>query len=63
MNASRRVWASAEARCQATFWRVAAAVTGFAVHHPRMMRALPVGLLAVAAFLLGQAAGQLLVSL
>jgi hypothetical protein len=55
-----RAPSSTQARLHTAFWRVAAATTGFAVHHPRAMRALPVGLLAVAAFLLGRAAGQLL---
>jgi len=39
---------------------MAAAVTGFAVHHPRTMRAIPVGMLAVAAFILGHAAAEAL---
>jgi len=63
MIAVRRALSSTEARLHAAFWRVAAAATGFAVHHPRTMRFAPVGLLAVTAFLLGRAAGQLLVAL
>ena len=63
MSAVRRALSSTEARLHAAFWRVAAAATGFAVHHPRTMRFAPVGLLAVTAFLLGRAAGQLLVAL
>jgi hypothetical protein len=52
---------SATRDCMHTgFWRVAAATTGFAVHHPRTMRVLPVGLVAFAAFALGRAAGQIL---
>jgi hypothetical protein len=56
----RRALSSTEARLHAAFWRVAAAATGFAVHHPRTMRFAPVGLLAVTAFALGRAAGQLI---
>jgi hypothetical protein len=52
-------WASTTARLQASFWRAAADVTGFALHHPRIARAIPLGLMAVAAFVLGRAAGQL----
>jgi hypothetical protein len=63
MIAVRRALASTEARLQAAFWRVAAATTGFAVHHPRTMRFAPVGLLAVTAFALGRAAGQFLIAL
>jgi len=62
MIAVRRALSSTEARVHAAFWRAAAAATGFAVHHPRTMRFAPVGLLAVTAFLLGRAAGQLLVA-
>ena len=62
MIALRRTLSSTEARLQGAFWRVAAAATGFAVHHPRTMRFAPVGLLAVTAFALGRAAGILLIS-
>ncbi len=62
MIAVRRVLSSTEARLHAAFWRVAAAATGFAVHHPRTMRFAPVGLLAVTAFALGRAAGMLLIT-
>jgi hypothetical protein len=50
------------ARAEAAIWRAAAAVTGFALHHPRTARAVPVSILAAAAFLLGRAAGQLFFS-
>ena len=60
MIAVRRALSSTEARLHATFWRVAATATGFAVHHPRTMRFAPVGLLAVTAFALGRAAGEAL---
>ena len=60
MIALRRALSSTEARLQGAFWRVAAAATGFAVHHPRTMRFAPVGLLAVTAFALGRAAGEAL---
>jgi hypothetical protein len=62
MTAVRRLLSLTEARLFTAFWRVAAAMTGFAVHHPRTMRVLPVGLLAVTAFALGRAAGILLSS-
>ena len=62
MTAVRRLLSPTEARLHNAFWRVAAATTGFAVHHPRTMRILPVGLLAVTAFALGRAAGILLSS-
>ena len=60
MTTVHRAWASTEARLQSAFWRVAAATTGFAVHHPRTMRFLPVGLLAVASFATGRAVGNIL---
>jgi hypothetical protein len=59
----RHVWDLVRIRTEATVWRAAAGLTGFAVHHPRTMRGIPVGLLAMAAFLLGRAAGQLLAAL
>lgn len=62
MIAVRRTLSSTEARLHSAFWRVAAAATGFAVHHPRTMRFAPVGLLAVTAFALGRAAGMLLIT-
>jgi hypothetical protein len=58
MIAVHRALSLTEARLQAAFWRVAAAATGFAVHHPRTMRFAPVGLLAVTAFALGRAAAE-----
>ena len=63
MSAFRHAWTSRRIRIESAFWRRAATVTGFAVHHPRTMRGIPVGLLAVAAFALGRAAGQLLTAL
>jgi hypothetical protein len=47
-------------RAEAGFWRAAAAVTGFAVHHPRIMRALPIAAIAAAAYFVGREAGQIL---
>jgi len=60
MIALRRSWSSIGARTQAAFWHTAAAVTGFAVHHPRLMRLLPIVVLALAAFAVGRVAGNLL---
>jgi hypothetical protein len=62
MTNLQRAWTSAEVQTKAAFWRAAAGATGFAVHHPRLMRALPVGLLAMAAFAVGRAAGQFITS-
>jgi hypothetical protein len=59
MSVASSFWAVTTARAQAGFWRAAADVTGFALHHPRVARAIPLGLLAVTAFILGRAAGQL----
>lgn len=47
-------------RAQATFWGAAATATGFAVRHRRSLRAFPVVILAVGAFVVGRAAGLLL---
>ena len=59
MSVATSFRANTKARLQTGFWRAAAAITGFALHHPRTARAIPVGLLAVTAFVLGRAAGQL----
>jgi hypothetical protein len=60
MNPGRRRMPPAPERLLTAFWRFAAAVTGYAVDHPQLMRVLPITLLAAAAFALGRAAGSLL---
>ena len=60
MNPSRRRMSPVQERVLTAFWRLAAAVTGFAVDHPQFMRVLPLALLAAVAFALGRAAGSLL---
>jgi hypothetical protein len=60
VNAFVRRARAIEDRVGAGFWRAAAGVTGFAVHHPRTMRVLPIALVAVAAFALGRGAGSVL---
>ncbi|HMK08277.1 MAG TPA: hypothetical protein VK449_04515 [Anaerolineales bacterium] len=53
-------WAAARGHLATAFWRAAASLTGFAVRHPLVARAVPVILLAAVAFFLGRAAGRLL---
>jgi hypothetical protein len=61
MTSSQRL--RVPASIEIAFWRATAAAAGFAAHHPELMRLIPVGLLAAAAFAAGRAAGYFLAGL
>ncbi len=56
----RSSWFMLRHAAEGAFWRGTAAAAGFAAHHRRQMRLVPVGVLAAAAFVIGRLAGEAL---
>ena len=56
-------WFTLRHTVEGVFWKGTAAAAGFAAHHRRHMRLIPVAAIAASAFFLGRAAGGFLLPL
>jgi len=53
-------WFTLRRSVEGVFWRGTAAAAGFAAHHRRQMRLIPLAAIGAGAFLIGRLAGELL---